>query len=319
MINQKMNISKSYSLYIINGKVYLYYEDTKFNDITFDESKNLIRIGYDTTTECSDKYLIEINNKTRHASLKTYPKITLTQILQEYNANDNYNKIYPYYGKNTTIIDKKEVFISNKNIYPKYFKLNKTKYVIDTKIKYDCNANIITESILSEIYSIVFHLRFILIQKDYDDFFDELNKIELLEYNIGESLFHNGYYGPVKKTIKLYDENYDNDYDINNDNENDDENDDDNYTEIDDSCESNESNFSNDEFMPDIIKLNLNLTNKILELENKINTLSININNKNNNIEYKINENMNMIKYHKNILYVYFLFFIMISIWFNFL
>jgi hypothetical protein len=326
MLLNKMNISKQYNVYIISGKVYLYYDEIEFtNNIIFDKKNNLIRIGYDKTTSVSDEYLIDINTKTRHSTLKTYPHILLTLNLHTHDKNDNYNKIYPYYGKNTTIIDKKEKFINNKNIYPKYFKLNDNiKYVIDTQIKYNCDANMITDSFLAEIYSIIFHLRVNIIEKelgilykDFDDYFDESNKIESIEYNFGESLFHNGYYGPTKRTIKLYDKENDTEYNdvdngdnnvVDDDNVNDDN--DDNDDNVDDS---EESSIDNDEFMPDIIKLNVNLTNKILELEQKINTMTTNINNKNNNIEYKINENSNIIKYYKNIFYMYIIFFVIMN------
>ncbi len=314
-----MNTTNQYNLYIINGKVYVYFEDIEFDDVTFDKKNNLIRIGYDKTTTNSDEYLIEINTKTRHSTLKTYPNIVLTFNIRTYDKNDNYNKIYPYYGKNTTIINKKEMFINNKNIYPKYFKLNNNiKYVIDTKVKYNCDENIITESILAEIYSIIFHLRLNIIEKNldknFDDYFDTSNKIEIISYNIGESLFHNGYYGPTKRTIKLYDEKNDDDYnELNEDNDeqyNNDQYNDEQYNDDDD----DESTIDNEEFMPDIIKLNVNLTNKILELEQQISILITNMNNKNNNIDFKINENSNIIKYHETILYLYFIFFIVISI-----
>jgi len=313
MLLNKMNISKQYNVYIISGKVYLYYDEIEFtNNIIFEKKNNLIRIGYDKTTSISDEYLIDINTKTRDSTLKTYPHILLTLNIHTHDKNNNYNKNYPYYGKNTTIIDKKEKFINNKNIYPKYFKLNDNiKYVINTQIKYNCDTNMITDSFLAEIYSIIFHLRVNIIEKefgkDFDDYFDESNKIESIEYNFGESLFHNGYYGPTKRTIKLYDEENDTEYNDVDDVDNDDNVDD-----------SEENSIDNEEFIPDIIKLNVKLTNKILELEQKINIMTTNINNKNNNIEYKINKNNNMIKYYKNIFYIYFIFFVIMIIWINF-
>jgi hypothetical protein len=310
-------LKNTYQLYLINNSIFLNYEYDSFDTLTFDSKPNLIRIGYDSTTENSDLYLIEINKKIRQSSLKSYPNITIYMNIHKNDKFDKFYQKYPFYSRNTSLLDKKNKYIEKTNIFPKYFELkSEMTYIIDTKIKLNCDICVISDSIKAEIYAFVFHLRMKMINEcnlEFDDYFDEDDKIVSIEYNFGESLYHNGYYRPTKRWIQLYNEttgkNYDNkQIDDNDDNENEDY---DNKSDI--------SDVESEEYLPDIIKLNINLTNKILELENKINTLTTNTKNDINNLEYKINKNITNISKCKTYIQIYFIFFIMISIFMYFL
>ena len=318
--NDNVSFEQTYECYLINGKLYLNYKSKEFSDILFENNEgNLIKFGYDKTENNCDNYFIEINSKIRQASLKNYPKLTITMNANLYNKNNLQFHSYPFHGKNTTILNKNGKFFENKNVYPKYFVFNKNnKYVINTQINILFELNQLTEMIKSELYAFIFHLRMEFIEKnigELDDFIDSEDKIEYIQYQLGESLFHNGYYGPAKHSIKLYNENDDQDFDIEKEQNMNDEDDDDDDDVVDDADKTAESNDSND-FLPDIMKLNINLTNKILELENKLHNYKSEMKNENNNIKYKISSNSEKLQRHSVQLVMYFMFFIVIAIGF---
>ena len=298
--------TKEYDLYLINNNVYINYESEKFDGIEFENKINLIRFGYEKTSDDTDYYLIDINNKIRQASLYSYPKFTVILNLIKYEKNNDFTKLYPYHGKNTTILKNNDIFMENINIYPKYFTLNKNnKFIINTLIKYDKakKSNINCKDILPIIYSHIFHLRLNLIKSkyDFDDYLSDHDNTQFIKYSLGESQFAYDYYGVTKKLIQLYNESDDPDYDDDiNDNE-----------ELDE-------NSNADEYLPEIVKLNINLTNKILELENQIKSLKSNTEIKYNNNSYLIN-NLNQ-KYDniRYILLIYFMFFLFFAIFINY-
>lgn len=300
-----MNIidTKEYDLYLINNNIYINYKSEKFDGIEFENKINLIRFGYEKTLDDTDYYLIDINNKIRQASLYSYPKFTVLLNLIKYEKNNDITKSYPYHGKNTTILKNNDIFVENTNIYPKYFALNKNnKFIINTLIKYDLKtkSDINFKDILPIIYSQIFHLRLNLVKSKYDidDFLDDA-KIQFIKYSLGESQFAYDYYGVTKKLIQLYNETDDQDYnDINDDDINDNE-------EL-------------DEYLPEIVKLNINLTNKIIELENQIKSFKNDIDVKYNNHSYlitKLNQKYDNIRY---ILLIYFMFFLIFAIFINY-
>jgi hypothetical protein len=78
-MNIKMdNMTITYELYLINNNVYINYDFKKFNDIQFENKINLIRLGYEKTSDDTDYYLIDINNKICKSSLHSYPKFIIT-------------------------------------------------------------------------------------------------------------------------------------------------------------------------------------------------------------------------------------------------
>jgi hypothetical protein len=321
-LNNNDAFEQTYECYLINGKLYVNYKCKEFNDVQFEnDDVNLIRFGYDNSENNCDNYLIDINTKTRQASLKNYPKLTITIDTKLYDKNNLIFYSYPFHGKNTTILNKNGIFVENKNIYPKYFMADKNKkYVVNTLINILFEHKQLTDMIKAEIYAIVFHLRMEFIEKniaEINDFIDNENKIELINYELGESIFHNGYYGKAKHTIKLYNESEDKEYNINEE-QNIDE-------DINTDINSNDASdiliesVDRNEFLPDIMKLNINLTNKILELENKLHSYKSEMNNENNNIKYKINNNFGQLQYHSFLLMIYFIFFIAIAFGFTLL
>jgi len=290
-------ITQTYELYLINNNVYINYESEKFDRIEFENKINLIRFGYEKSSDDTDYYLIDINNKIRQASLYSYPKITVTLNLLQYNKNNDITKSYPYHGKNTTIVKENDIFVENTNIFPKYFVLNKNnKMIINTIIKYD-KKNLNLNSL---IYSQIFHLRLHLIKTKYDidDYLNDNDNTQFIEYSLGQTQFTYDYYGNTKKIIQLFDENLDPDY-----NDIDDIDDIDNIDNIDD-------NSNEDEYLPEIVKLNVNLTNKILELEQQIKSLKSNTDIKYNNHHYQILELNKKHKDNRYILMIYFIFFL---------
>jgi hypothetical protein len=200
-----------------------------------------------------------------------------------YNKHQKNDEVF----KKNTMIFYADRIIENKNVYPQYFKLNsKIKYIIDTKIKLNFdNKSIINDKLKFELYTYVFHLRLNMINEyniihntnlQYNDCFDLDDKIYNIEYNLGESLFFNGYHGPVKKTINICDTN-----NVMENNDNYDNYDDD----IDDKTFDNTDNES-EEYLSDIMKINIKLNNKMLELENKINKMNIILTNTQNQTNY---------------------------------
>jgi len=287
-------ITQTYELYLINNNVYINYESEKFDRIEFENKINLIRFGYEKSLGDTDYYLIDINNKIRQASLYSYPKITVTLNLLQYNKNNDITKSYPYHGKNTTIVKENDIFVENTNIFPKYFVLNKNnKMIINTIIKYD-KKNLNLNPL---IYSQIFHLRLHLIKTKYDidDYLNDNDNTQFIEYSLGQTQFSYDYYGNTKKIIQLFDENLDPDYN--------DIDDIDNIDNIDD-------NSNEDEYLPEIVKLNVNLTNKILELEQQIKSLKSNTDIKYNNHHYQILELNKKHKDNRYILMIYFIFFL---------
>jgi len=287
-------ITQTYELYLINNNVYINYESEKFDRIEFENKINLIRFGYEKSLGDTDYYLIDINNKIRQASLYSYPKITVTLNLLQYNKNNDITKSYPYHGKNTTIVKENDIFVENTNIFPKYFVLNKNnKMIINTIIKYD-KKNLNLNPL---IYSQIFHLRLHLIKTKYDidDYLNDNDNTQFIEYSLGQTQFSYDYYGNTKKVIQLFDENNDPDYN--------DIDDIDNIDNIDD-------NSNEDEYLPEIVKLNVNLTNKILELEQQIKSLKSNTDIKYNNHHYQILELNKKHKDNRYILMIYFIFFL---------
>jgi len=290
-------ITQTYELYLINNNVYINYESEKFDRIEFENKINLIRFGYEKSLGDTDYYLIDINNKIRQASLYSYPKITVTLNLLQYNKNNDITKSYPYHGKNTTIVKENDIFVENTNIFPKYFVLNKNnKMIINTIIKYD-KKNLNLNPL---IYSQIFHLRLHLIKTKYDidDYLNDNDNTQFIEYSLGQTQFSYDYYGNTKKIIQLFDENLDPDY-----NDIDDIDNIDNIDNIDD-------NSNEDEYLPEIVKLNVNLTNKILELEQQIKSLKSNTDIKYNNHHYQILELNKKHKDNRYILMIYFIFFL---------
>ena len=296
------NQTTTYELYLINNNVYINYDFKKFNDIQFENKINLIRLGYEKTSDDTDYYLIDINNKICQASLHSYPKFIVTLNLLKYENNNDITKLYPYHGKNTTILNN-DIFLENINIYPKYFILNKNnKFIINTVIKYDKKF----KNILPLIYSQIFHLRLNLIKTKYDidDYLNDNDndKTRFIKYTLGETQFAYDYYGVTKKNIQLY-------------NENDDEYEDEDYNNLADELDDSSDD---DDYLPEIVKLNVNLTNKILELEHQIISIKNNINIKYNNNNYLITK---LNKKHINtqyILVIYFIFFLLLPIFINY-
>ena len=205
--------TKEYDLYLINNNVYINYESENFDGIEFENKINLIRFGYEKTSDDTDYYLIDINNKIRQASLYSYPKFTVLLNLIKYEKNNDITKLYPYHGKNTSIV-KSDIFMENTNIYPKYFALDKNnKFIINTLIKYDLKtkkSDINIKDILPIIYSQIFHLRLNLIKLkyDFDDYLNDDDNTQFIKYSIGESQFAYDYYGVTKKLIQLYNEKF---------------------------------------------------------------------------------------------------------------
>ena len=295
------NVMKQYYFYLINNDIYVNYDEEYFYENNFENKMNLIRIGYEKTTDKTDYYLIDINSKIRQASLNSYPKFSVTLHLSK---NNDIIKSYPYHGKNTTILKNNDNFIENKNIYPKYFQLDKNnKFIINTIIKYDKKLDKLINDISSQIYSQIFHLRMNLIQKMYEieDYINDDDKTEFIKYNLGESQFSYDYYGVANKTIKLYNENVDGNYNCEDENE-----------------EENEEESNDDDYLPEIVKLNINLTNKILELENKIATIKNSVNIQNNNHNYSIIQLDKKYKFTEYVLMIYFIFFMIVAIFINY-
>jgi hypothetical protein len=298
-----------YDFYVVNYNIYVNYNSVKFYQIQFENNNNLIRIGYEKSTEEIDHYLIDVNKKIRQESLYSYPKISVTLNLLKYNKVD-ITKSYPYHGKNTTILNINDIFVDNINLYPKYFVLNKNnKYIINTIIKfnYKVNESHIKKYILPLIYSQIFHLRINFIQQKYEfDISDYLNSddnTKFIKYKLGESQFSSDYYGITNKNVKLYNEVEDEDY-----------KDDKNSEEIlEEDEDSNENNY-----LPEIVKLNVNLTNKIFELENKLISIQNNLYTHNNNINYKIVQLDQKYINIKYILSLHFIFFLVLAIFMNY-
>ena len=318
MTNNNDASKQTYECYLINGKLYVNYKCKEFNDIQFEnDDVNLIRFRYDNSVDNCDNYLIDINTKTRQASLKNYPKLTISIDAILYDKNNLIFYSYPFHGKNTTIINKNGIFVENKNIYPKYFVADKNKkYVVNTLINILFEHSQLTDMIKAELYSVVFHLHMEFIQKniaEINDFIDSENKIEFINYELGESIFHNGYYGKAKHTMELYNESEDKEYNINEEQNIDD----DINTDINSDINSNDASdiliesVDRDEFLPDIMKLNINLTNKILELENKLHSYKSEINIKYANNDYNIKKNYEKLNKHSMLLNIYFIFLIL--------
>jgi hypothetical protein len=324
-LNNNNVVSKqTYECYLINGKLYVNYKCKEFNDVQFKNNDiNLIRFGYDNSEDNCDNYLIDINTKTRQASLKNYPKLTISIDAILYDKNNLIFYSYPFHGKNTTIINKNSIFVENKTIYPKYFVADKNKkYVVNTLINILFEQEQLTDMIKAELYSVVFHLRMEFIEKnigEIDDFIDSENKIEFINYELGESIFHNGYYGKAKRTLKLYNESEE--YNINEEQNIDDDINTDINADInsDDSSDILIESVDRDEFLPDIMKLNINLTNKILELENKLHSYKSEINNKYANNDYNIKKNYEKLNKHSMLLNIYFIFYILIAMFMYYL
>lgn len=326
MTNNNDASKQTYECYLINGKLYVNYKCKEFNDIQFEnDDVNLIRFGYDNSVDNCDNYLIDINTKTRQASLKNYPKLTISIDAILYDKNNLIFYSYPFHGNNTTIINKNGIFVENKNIYPKYFVADKNKkYVVNTLINILFEHSQLTDMIKAELYSVVFHLRMEFIQKniaEINDFIDSENKIEFINYELGESIFHNGYYGKAKHTMELYNESEDKEYNINEEQNIDD----DINTDINADINSNDASdiliesVDRDEFLPDIMKLNINLTNKILELENKLHSYKSEINIKYANNDYNIKKNYEKLNKHSMLLNIYFIFYILIAMFMYYL
>ena len=101
------NVMKQYYFYLINNDIYVNYDEEYFYENNFENKMNLIRIGYEKTTDKTDYYLIDINSKIRQASLNSYPKFSVTLHLSK---NNDIIKSYPYHGKNTTILKNNDNF-----------------------------------------------------------------------------------------------------------------------------------------------------------------------------------------------------------------
>ena len=96
-----------------------------------------------------------------------------------------------------------------------YIKLNNLwDTVRNVSSCYDKKLDKLINDILPQIYSQIFHLRMNLIQRIYEieDYINDDDNTEFIEYNLGESQFSYDYYGDTNKTINLYNENVDGDY-----------------------------------------------------------------------------------------------------------
>ena len=313
----KNDITQTFDCYIINNKLYVNYNNNFFDSITLPNNDfNLIRIGYDKRYDKTDFYLIEVNDKIRKVALKNYPHIKLEMNIKKYNKDNKDNDIiksYPYHGKNTTILNNNNnIFIENTNIYPKYFRTVSSKldkyeiYNINTIITLNFEQKSLSEIIKKEIYSLIFHLRMEIFFSDdnfyiLNNFFDKDGNIEAIEYNLGKIMFDNGYYGSVKRIVDIQ---IDETTDISIDKENDYD------SEIE--YDSNTESKSDDEYLPDIVKLNIKLTDKIIDLERQINIINSDSIQHYNNLNYKIitiNDKLN------TSIYINFVLFLIIAIY----
>ena len=121
--------------------------------------------------------------------------------------------------------------------------------------------------------------------------------------------------------MKLYNESEDKEYNINEEQNIDDDIDEDINTDINsnDASDILIESVDRNEFLTDIMKLNINLTNKILELENKLHSYKSEMNNKYANNDYNIKKNYEKLNKHSMLLNIYFIFYILIAMFMYYL
>lgn len=267
--NKLSEITENFIIYDIGNKLYLHVQQSIFFGLEFDTNNvNLIDIQYHATSMSKTtsmnknkdiyKCKIKLMNDIRRVALKSYKNIKLNITLK---LSQHDNKKY-----NTSFCQQKDY----SNLYPKYFRLNRNKYIVDTDIICD---DITYKFYYHEIQNIINHLRFYMIHKylvsqdqqhykfsyilydinDEDQYSDDSSEIEY------KNLFP--MFTKYKQLTNYVDDNKDDDNDKD-------------YipTSDDDSNDTSDEN-ENDDIdlrINNLQDLNINLLNKITKIEKKI-------------------------------------------------